>query len=354
MSCLKAFAGADHFLCGSLPYRVRFNMPRQFSLRGLLSRLVLGALLLPAPTGFADDVPRLGAIANHDHAPVLVQSKPVIERLPVKVIDPVDLVLSDTSQIYVADREAQCVFRLDEHGSASVLIEHIPGIQRIQIDADGALYVLAASGGESSIHQITESGQHAVLQKFAFPASCFVRDELGRFVLSVKQSGRLVAHDVEGKVAVLAQLNQPVQDLILNAGGQLEALLPSGHIVRIDEEGAVSQSGFAEMGSTRLASLSDGTLLSLVEAASGRSQVLEISRHADRPEQFTVMATVPAGTKAVGFDSLGNLCLANPDLRAVTKVTSQFEIACPHCSKPTRMIFSSEPKPGDRDSARSF
>lgn len=329
-------------------------MPRQFFLHGLLRRFALGAAFAVAPSGFADEVPRLGAIANHDHAPVRVQSKPVIERLPVKVVEPVDLVVSGKSRIFVADRKAECVFRLDEHGSVSLAIEHLSGIQRIQVDADGSLYVLTSSGGESSLHQITESGQHAILQTFSFPASGFVRDELGRFVFSVKQSGRLVSFDAEGQITDLAQLNQSVQDLIFNAGGQLEALLPSGHIVRIDEEGEVSHSGFAEVGSTRLASLSDGSLLTLVESASGRSQVLKISREADRPTQFDVAATVPVGTRAVGFDSLGNLCLANPDLRAVTKVTSHFEIACPHCGKPTRMIFSSEPQPDAADSVRSF
>ena len=329
-------------------------MPRLFTFHSLLSRFALSAAFVVAPTAVADEVPGLGAILNHDHAPVRVHSKPVIERLPVKVLEPVDLVVYGKSRIFVADRKAECVFRLDEHGSVSFAIEHLSGIQRIQVDADGSLYVLASSGGESSLHQITESGQHVALQTFSFPASGFVRDELGRFVFCVRQSGRLVSLDAEGQTTDLAQLNQPVQDLILNAGGQLEALLPSGHIVRIDEEGEVSHSGFAELGSTRLASLSDGTLLSLADSGNGRARVLKVSREADRPAEFHVVATVPVGTMAVGFDSLGNLCLANPDLRAVTKVTSHFEIACPHCGKPTRMIFSSEPQPGAADSVRSF
>ena len=329
-------------------------MPRQFTLHSLLSRLALSAAFVVAPTAGADDVPGLGAIVNHDHAPVRVNSKPVIERLPLKVLEPVDLVVSGKSRIFVADRKAECVFRLEEHGSVSLAIEHLSGIQRIQVDADGSLYVLTSSGGESSLRQITESGQHVILETFSFPASGFVRDELGRFVLSLKQSGRLVSLDAEGHIADLAQLNQPVQDLILNAGGQLEALLPSGHIVRIDEEGEVAHSGFAEVGSTRLASLSDGTLLSLADSGNGRARVVKVSREADRPAEFHVAVTVPVGTMAVGFDSLGNLCLANPDLRAVTKVTSHFEIACPHCGKPTRMIFSFEPQPGAADSVRSF
>jgi hypothetical protein len=344
----------DHRLIGCFPYRVRFDMPRQFTLHALLSRFALGATFFVVPTAMADEVPGLGALVNHDHAPVRVHSKPVIERLPVKVLEPIDLVVSGKSRIFVADLKAECVFRLDEHGSVSLAIEHLSGIQRIQVDADGSLYVLTSSGGESSLHQMTESGQHVILQTFSFPASGFVRDELGRFVFSVKHSGRLISLDSEGQLTELARLNQPVQDLIFNAGGQLEALLPSGHIVRIDEEGAASHSGFAEVGSTRLSSLSDGSLLTLVDSASGRSQVLKISRDADRPKQFDIAATVPVGTRAVGFDSLGNLCLANPDLRAVTKVTSHFEIACPHCGKPTRMIFSSEPQPGAAASVRSF
>jgi hypothetical protein len=351
---VQVLASTDRCLIGCFRYRVRFDMPRQFTLHSLLSRFALSAAFVVAPTAGADDVPGLGAILNHDHAPVRVNSKPVIERLPVKVLEPVDLVVAGKSLIFVADRKAECVFRLDEHGSVSLAVEHLSGIQRIQVDADGSLYVLTSSGGESSLHQITESGQHVILETFSFPASGFVRDELGRFVFSVKQSGRLVSLDAEGQIADLAKLNQPVQDLILNAGGQLEALLPSGHIVRINEEGEVSQSGFAEVGSIRLASLSDGSLLTLVDSASGRSQVLKISREADRPLEFDIAATVPVGTRAVGFDSLGNLCLANPDLRAVTKVTSHFEIACPHCGKPTRMIFSSEPQPGAADSVRSF
>lgn len=351
---MQALASAGHRLIGCSPYQVRFDMPRQFTLHSLLSRFALSAAFVVAPTAVADEVPGLGAILNHDHAPVRVHSKPVIERLPVKVLEPVDLVVSGKSRIFVADRKAECVFRLDEHGSVSLAIEHLTGIHRIQVDVDGSLYVQASSGGESSLHQITESGQHVVLQEFSFPASAFVRDELGRFVFSVKQSGRLVSLDAEGVVKDLAQLNQPVQDLILNAGGQLEALLPSGHVVRVDEEGAVSHSGFAEPGSSRLAALSDGALLSLADSGSGRAQVLKVSRDAERPAEFQVAATVPVGTMAVGFDSLGNLCLANPDLRAVTKVTSHFEIACPHCGKATRMIFSSEPQPGAADSVRSF
>jgi hypothetical protein len=58
--------------------------------------------------------------------------------------------------------------------------------------------------------------------------------------------------------------------------------------------------------------------------------------------QVPSVAFVPEGTRAAGFDSLGNLLLANPDLRAITRVTSRFQVPCPHCRQPTLMIFDAE------------
>ena len=49
-----------------------------------------------AVTAVADEpvataVPPLNALSTHRHDPIVVRSKPVIERLPVKVLQPVDL-----------------------------------------------------------------------------------------------------------------------------------------------------------------------------------------------------------------------------------------------------------------------
>jgi hypothetical protein len=322
------------------------------TLPAVIAALVLS--LAAAPASHAEEIPPLGAIAKHDHKPVRVHSRPVIERLPLKVIEPVDLRISSDGCVFVADKKAECVFRLDQHGSASVMIERLPGIVRIQLDEDDSVYILTSTSGESVLHQVTPNGQHIILHTFSFPASSFVRDDVGRFVVSVKQSGRLVALSEEGEVSDMALLMQPVTDLVLNAGGQLEALVPSGHIIRIAEDGKAAVSGYAEIGSRRLASLADGSLLALTGSLEGRSQVVFVSRDEERPEQLEVAATVPNGTMAVGFDSLGNLCLANPDLRAVTKVTSNFKIACPHCGKSTRMIFSMDPDPAEVTTTRSF
>ena len=293
--------------------------------------------------GLADEVSPLGAIVNHDHEPIRVRSRPVIERLPLKVIQPIDLKVSRNGHVFVADCKAACVFRLDEFGSASVVIDQLPNIQRMQIDSDGSVYVLTSTGGESSLHQITMTGQHVVLETFSFPASTFARDSVGELVVATRNSGRLISVSADGIASELTEFAQPVKDIIYNAGEQLEVLLSSGDVVRVDSNGDTKVTGYAPPGSTRLMSLEDGSVLALTSIAGERSQVVYISkRTVERPVTFEVAALVPAGTESVGFDSLGNLCLANPDLRAVTKVTSQFLIPCPHCGRATRMIFSTE------------
>ncbi len=312
------------------------------------------AMVVASPFGMADDESSLGVIVDHDHTPIHVHSKPVIERLPVKVIEPVDLKLSNRGDVYIADRKGECVFRLDKHGSVSFVIEQLANIQRIQVDSDHSVFVLTSSGGESSLHQITNSGQHVVLETFSFAASCFAKDNQGQFTLAEKNTGRLVSLSPEGTVSSLGQMTQTVVDLTFNAGDQLEVLLASGHVAFVNSDGESSVCGYAPIGATRLTSLDDGSVLALANTGAAQSQVVHVSRESDRPGKFVVAANVPLGTQAVGFDSLGNLCLANPDLRAVTKVTSQFMIPCPHCNKPTRMIFSTLPQPAATGNTRSF
>ena len=145
-----------------------------------------------------------------------------------------------------------------------------------------------------------------------------------------------------------------MSDLVLNAGGQTEALLTSGELVHIAASGEVTASGFAPPGSSRLMLQPDGSMLVLSKRTNGQTNLVSISRGATRPDEFSTFATVPEGTQAVGFDALGNLCLANPDLRAITKVTSHFSIPCPHCGRATEMIFRKDPEPVGEPSTRRF
>jgi len=297
--------------------------------------------------------PVLSGVTEHEHRSVIVQSRPVIERLPVKVIEPVDLKLAVDGTVFVADRAAECVFRIDRTGSVSIAAEKLPGLQRMQLQADGSLFLLTSTGSQSGLHQVTASGRQVYLQALPFIADAFEVTSLGTIFVSHSSSGRIMTISSEGAVSERVRMQMPVIDLALNAAEQLEALLPSGQLVMVSEEGHVVTTGSAPTGSTRLTSLQDGKMLAILPAIEGPSTIVEVSRDAQPPRIFPVVAKIPAGTRAAGFDALGNLCLANPDLRAVTKVTSQFEIPCPHCGRPTRLIFSSEqPVRNEPDSAR--
>ena len=309
---------------------------------------------VPASTPRDDDGPELGSIINHDHEPLVVRSKPVIERLPVKVIEPVDLKIASDGVLYVADRRAECVFRLDVDGAVSFAVQQLPGIQRVQLDRDDNLFVLTSSGGESAIHQITSSGRRVVLETFEFPASAFVRDPSGETIVVAANTGRIMALSSDGDLTERAALPAIVNDVALNAGRQVEALLSSGHVASIPVDGKYEFVGFAPLDSSRLLLRPDGAMIALNAGAGERTGLFVVSRGLDRPDTFEVAAHVPAGTQGVGFDALGNLCLVNPDLRAVTKVTTRFKVPCPHCSRPMLMILSTDEPAATSAKSRKF
>ena len=302
----------------------------------------------------AEELPSLGAIKNHDHSPVIVQSRPVIERLPVKVIEPVDLRIGKSGHIFIADKSARCVFRLGKDGDVSLPVADLSDIQRIQVDADENLYVLTSNSREAQLQMVNPIGQSTVLHELTFAATSFVRDTIGQFVVISKDANRIVVISTEGDVTELAQVYQPVSDVVLNAGGQTEALLMSGELIHIAASGEVTPSGFAPPGSSRLMLQPDGSMLVLAGRSNEHARLVSVSRDQVRPAEFLTFASVPQGTQAVGFDALGNLCLANPDLRAITKVTSHFRIPCPHCGRPTDMTFRKDAESAANATTRSF
>ena len=330
-------------------------MQNAFSISRIIASIFFAGSLVGLTTPLSAQEPAsLGAIRNHDHAPIIVQSRPVIERLPVKVIEPVDLRIGKNGHIFVADRTAKCVFRLDSNGEVSLPVADLSDIQRIQLDADDNLYVLTSSARESQISMVNPIGQSIVLHDLTFAATSFVRDTVGQFVVASKDANRIVVITTEGDITELTRIYQPVSDLVLNAGGQTEALLVTGEMVHIAASGEVTRSGFAPPGSSRLMLQPDGSMLVLSGRSDGHAQLTSVSRDQVRPQDFETFASVPEGTQAVGFDALGNLCLANPDLRAITKVTSHFRIPCPHCGRPTDMIFRKDAEPAANTVTRSF
>jgi len=325
-----------------------------FIVRAIASVCFAGSLCVYGSPLLAEEFPSLDTIENHDHAAVIVQSRPVIERLPVKVIEPVDLRIGKSGHIFIADKSARCVFRLGSDGDVSLPVADLSDIQRIQVDDDDNLYVLTSDSREAQLQMVNPIGQSTVLHELTFAATSFVRDTIGQFIVVSKDANRIVVISTEGDVTELTQVYQPVSDLVLNAGGQTEALLVSGEVIHIAASGEVTLSGFAPLGSSRLMLQPDGSMLVLAGRSKEYARLVLVSRDQVRPAEFLSVASVPEGTQAVSFDALGNLCLANSDLRAITKVTSHFRIPCPHCGRPTDMIFRKDAESAANSDTRSF
>jgi len=321
---------------------------------------VTAVAAVTAVTAVADEpvataVPPLNALSTHRHDPIVVRSKPVIERLPVKVLQPVDLQVSARGQIFVADAQAACVFRLDSHGQVSLAVRDLPGISRIQLDRDGGLYVLTVVGAESHLYQATPEGLTVHLHTLRFPAISFTRNSIGEFFVGQRQ--QLWKIGTDGQQTCITQLPSALLDLGSNPAESAVALLQNGLVCQVSADGVLAVSGQAQAGSLRLLPGIGGRFLTLARSApqapgesglalyhvSDRSQV-----KADPADGPTLLARVPSGTEAAGLDPLGNLCLANPDLKAVTKATTRFHIPCPHCGQQTLMIFdATAPLPDD-------
>jgi hypothetical protein len=288
----------------------------------------------------------LGQLQPHQHDPIIVRSRPVIERLPVKVISPVDLRVSKAGHVFIADDEANCIFRLDEFSAVSLVAENLPDLRRISLDADGSLYVLTSTAGEAGLYQITPEGRRFLLQTLHFPTSAFARNAVGEFVLASER--RLLRLNTDGEIIPLAELTEPVLDLAANPAGGTEVLVSGGRVLSLDAVGTLRPTGFGHSQSQRLLSRPDGrqVTLSAADALSpDRTGLFEVLDQRPADGQVPSVAFVPEGTRAAGFDSLGNLLLANPDLRAITRVTSRFQIPCPHCRQSTLMIFDAEARP---------
>jgi hypothetical protein len=319
-----------------------------------------------AVTAVADEpvataVPPLNALSTHRHDPIVVRSKPVIERLPVKVLQPVDLQVSARGQIFVADAQAACVFRLDSHGQVSLAVRDLPGISRIQLDRDGGLYVLTVVGAESHLYQATPEGLTVHLHTLRFPAIAFTRNSIGEFFVGQRQ--QLWKIGTDGQQTCITQLPSALLDLGSNPAESAVALLQNGLVCQVSADGVLAVSGQAQAGSLRLLPGIGGRFLTLARSApqapgeSGESGESGLALYhvadrslikADPVDGPTLLARVPSGTEAAGLDPLGNLCLANPDLKAVTKATTRFHIPCPHCGQQTLLIFdATAPLPND-------
>ena len=288
---------------------------------------------------------------NHVHEPMTVRSRPVIERVPLKVIDPVDVVITESGSTLVADRVGKVVFLVDSLQEASVLSRNLNGLSRLSDSRMMGIHILLVENGAGRVIRITETGFQSEFIELPFTPAGLAVDEVGNLWTSHATAGKVVQFDSSGERKFDLSLSEPVKDLALGLNGSAVVLLNSGKLVTVFPNETSQPSGFVPATAQRLCFHPDGFAVALTNDSRGNTSLVkatETRREADR------FAGIIAGTSAFAFDRLGNLTLANPDLRAITRVTSHFEVPCPHCGTMVPMTLSPDAPAAENATRRSF
>lgn len=309
--------------------------------------------LIPVLDVFAQERPNASGVLadpDHQHSPIRVRSRPVIERLPVKVVQPVDVCVSEFGHTFIADQTGNMLFCMNSAGDTSILARDVLGLSRVVDSASLGVRLLAVTASSGRVTAVTDAGHQSTLFELPFLPAGLGTDSTGRLWTTNSANGDVVLCESDGRFHTVVRLSECGVDVTSDDLGAV-VLLESGKLVSVTAGGATKTIGFVPASATRIRSLKDGSLVALAIDAAGRTVLV---RPGSESKTWTVFASAPAGTSAFAFDRLGNLTLANPDLRAVTRVTSHFEVPCPHCGKPVPMIFSPDAPAMQSQTRRSF
>lgn len=285
----------------------------------------------------------------HPHRPILVPSRPVIERVPLSVIDPIDVTITEFGDTLVADAGGKMLFRVTTDGIANVLGKNLTGISRVVDSRQLGPHALLTDQKSSRVLRFTDSGMQQTVINFAFRAFGLAIDPDNNLITSSGKTGIIYHVDDENTLTRLVQLSEPVLDLATDRLGNVFVLLQSGQVISVTGKDASAPVGFLPKGTTRIKIHPDDYAVGLTTGE--QRPILNRINKTSKPLQF---AGTAMGTSAFAFDGLGNLVLTNPDLRAVTRVKSRFVVNCshPNCDHPVHMILTPNAVPQHR--RRSF
>lgn len=292
----------------------------------------------------------LAADTGHNHKPIQVRSRPVIERLPLRVIEPVDVVVNGLGETLVADRIGKVVFRVDAEHETSVMGQNLEGLTRIADSRSFGLHALISGKKTGAIIRLLETGFQEIVCETAFEPAGLAADPTGNLWTTNPTTGEVILFASDGRQQKSIKLfGQPV-DVAADAVGAT-VLLDSGEIVSVAADGGKKTIGYVTPAARRLQLKSDGSVIALATDSNGKSILVRPTATRGPVDRF---AGTPNGTLAFAFDKLGNLTLANPDLRAITRVTSHFTVPCPHCGQPVPMVLSPTAPVQEKPTRRSF
>ncbi|MCA9048872.1 MAG: hypothetical protein KDA89_09105 [Planctomycetaceae bacterium] len=308
----------------------------------------LTALLLCCSVDVVGEV--VAGEEEHQHTPLVVRSRPVIERLPARVVDPCDVALTLHGDTLVADRAGRLVLSIDQFGETHLVARNLNHVSRLA-DSPLGVHLLLNDGGSSRIVRCLDNGVIGDVAHLPFDAVGFGADIVGNLLTADRRSGQIWRIHSDGQPEVIGQVTEPVKDVAVDASGNAVVLLQSGRIETMQTDGGSVVAGYVSREATRIRIHPQRFVVALVPDPGHRAALMRPTENRDDDELR--YAVVPAGTQAFAFDTLGNLTLASTDLRAVTRVTSCFRVPCPHCGQQIPMTLSPDAPPTE-PAGRSF
>lgn len=290
-------------------------------------------------------------VADHKHTAMTVRSRPVIERVPLKVIDPVDVIVTQFGDTLIADRIGKVVFRVDAMQETSAIARELTDISRIADSRMMGTHVLQAGHGSGRVIRVTETGFQTEFLHLPFTPAGLAVDEVGNLWTSNAALGRLFLFGSDGQRKFAFALSESIKDLTSGLNGSVVVLLKSGKLVTVFPNETSLAAGYVPASASRLSFHPEGFVVALAHDADGKSVLVKATQALGNTDRF---AGLIGGTVAVAFDKLGNLTLANPDLRAITRVTSHFQVPCPHCGILVPLVFCPDAPAAEQATRRSF
>jgi hypothetical protein len=299
------------------------------------------ALCIASSSAFADD---------HQHSLIVVRSAPVIQRLAVRVIHPTDVVVAASGDTLVADKVGKMVFRVDAVDETSILGKELDGLVRVADSRSFGVHALLRDDGKGQIVRLLKTGFREDVCELSFEPAGLGVDAIGNIWTANPKTGDVILLDSTGTQQKAIRLQGIPTDIAVDGLGAV-VLLRSGEIVSVSADGSWLRVGYVPAAASRLKLTPDHSVVALVTDGDGQSMLVRPTTNRESVDRF---AMVTRGTSAFAFDRLGNLTLANPELPAITRVTSHFTVPCPHCGQQVPMLFSTHAPALKTPTRRSF
>jgi DNA-binding beta-propeller fold protein YncE len=269
-------------------------------------------------------------IKDHRHDPIEIASRPMIERFSIPLFRPRRVLIDPAGNVFIADWSAGVVLKITPGGLTHSVAENLNEPAGLAMDHSGNLYVSQHAQGmpeAGSIVKITSTGERSTFAEGFTGPSGMTIDQTGNLFVANFHNNTVSRITVEGAVSTFAEEIPNPAALVFDHHGVLYAVSSTeGTVHQIDPNGNHS---VLARGLDIPSDISMTPHGHLVVTNFGETK-LSLVTGTGKVKTF---AMVPQGTISVSFDRDGNFLLVGWDDHSLMKVTTNFSIPCPHCSR---------------------